>query len=309
MLSPQLTAKFPTSPSGRLIVAALLALALQGCASAPAKQKPDPATEQTPAAISGRAIAAGDADYARGNYDEALVEYVKAASAIPNNVLALSRIARTQENLGELGMAADAYQRVLAVQPNDAAANEGLGLIMLRRGQLDAAGKLLNIAIKLNPRAWRAYNGLGVIADLSGDYAGAAARYGLANALNPNQPQVLNNLGYSRYMAGDYYNAQLYFRRVLSATPDNEKAWSNLALVYTRQNQYPQAVAAFSEIMSAAEANYSTGYICMLEHRNEDAERLFKQAIALSPSYYEAAYRGLARVQRDSAARDPSATP
>lgn len=282
----------------------LATLLLQGCASQKLKDPATPARDTV-----AEAITAGDASYARGEFEDALISYVKAGSTQSARPDLLLRIARTQSQLKQNDLAADAYARVLQKQPDNAEASEGLGLILLQRGQRPAASQLLQTALKGNPQSWRAYNGLGVLSDLAGDYPAAAKLYAQANRLNPHQPQVLNNLGYSRYLAGDYGQALGYFRSALNSAPDDPKAWSNLGLLYARQSQYPQAIAAFSQIMSPAQAHYSTAYVCMLAHREQDAARLYQQAIALAPSYYDAAYRGLAHAQRLAAANSVGATP
>jgi Flp pilus assembly protein TadD len=292
-----------TNPSCRRGLAAVAPLAaallLAGCAAA--ATAPDPESKPEAAAAmprdSASLIAAGDTAYRKGDLDQAIAEYVKALGVDPKSIHAFYRIARAHEALGNMETAADAYRKVVALSPADASANEGLGLILLRQQKLPQALAALQLAVRNRPTLWRSYDGLGVIADLQGQPELAQTWYRKALDIKPDATQVLNNLGYSRYLVGDFGQAQSYFVRALATAPANGKAWSNLGLVRARQGDYVGAVAAFREMMAEPEAYYSVGYVCMLDHRYDEARQLFQKAIDLSPSYYEAAHQGFERVQ------------
>lgn len=272
---------------------AVLALALAACATGPSKQE----TEQQ------ALLATGERLETAGAYDDALVEYVKALALEPENAEAHYRVGRVHVALGNDTTAREAFQRALARAPDHPGALEGMGLLHLEGGRRDAAGALLHKAVARDPSRWRAYNGLGVLADLSGKHALAQAYFSSALKLRPADATLLNNLGYSYYLDGRLREARAQFERVVQADPANGKALSNLGLVLTRQGHYPQAVQTLERIMTPAEARYSVGYICLIDGKLPEAERLIKESIRRSTSYEPAAHAALKRVREEQARR------
>lgn len=273
-----------------LAASALVVAVLSGCAS----RGPTPQQVEQQGLL-----AAGERLENSGAYDEALVEYVRALAVEPNNAEAHYRVGRVHAVLGNGATARDAFLRALSQAPGHPGALEGLGLHYLEEGQRDAANSLLHKAIGRDAARWRAYNGLGVLADLAGKHALAQAYFGQALRQRPDDATLINNLGYSYYLDGRLREAQQQFERVVAAEPANSKALSNLGLVLTRQRQYPRAVQTMERIMSPAQARYSVGYICLIDGRLEEAERLFRESIRRSNSYDPAVHAALKRVREE----------
>jgi Flp pilus assembly protein TadD len=239
----------------------------------------------------------GDQAYRRGDTEKALFHYVTALNLEPDNSDLLYRVGMIHTEMGNLAGAEQAFRKVLQSEPEHAAALEGYGLVLLRQRKYDSAKQVLEQATRLESGRWRAQNGLGVVSDMEQDHALAITYYQLALEQRPAMPMVLNNLGYSYYLAGDWEAAENAFRQAVSSDPKHRKAWSNLGMLYTRKGSYDEAVQAFSSYMSKPEAYNSMGYICMLEGKFDRAEAFFRDAIRLSPSYYEAANQNLARAR------------
>lgn len=274
-------------------IAALLLAA--GCASQAAVKEPDAESEK-------QALAAGYAAERQGDYESALVDYVKALADNPDNAETHFRIAQVHRVLGNTATAAEAYQRALKLDPGHAGALEGLGLLLLEQGKRDAAGELLHKAASKDNTRPATFNGLGILADLDGKHDLAQAYFGHALELRPHSGLLLNNLGYSYYLAGDYGTAQDYFEKTLALEPTNRNGWSNLALVHARRGDYAHAVECMEKIMDQPSARYSIGYIAMLDGKLADAEKLLVAAIRRSTSYNAPAQAALKRV-RDEEAR------
>lgn len=268
-----------------------LAVALAACAGKDVREEPAESTADL--------MAAGAAAERRGDFDTALVEYVKALGDGPRNAEAHFRIGRVHRALGNAATARDAYARALQLQPEHVGGLEGMGLLLLEQGNHDGARELLHKAASKPGVGWGTFNGLGVLADLDGkhDLARSYFRHGLD--LQPNHPQLLNNLGYSHYLAGEYDAARSLFNRALSVDAGNRNAWSNLALVHARRGEYDQAVQSMERIMDPASARYSVGYICMLDGKLAEAERLFSASIQRSSSYNPKAHAALDRVRAE----------
>src|SRR5690349_21097315 len=128
-------------------IAALVGAALAGCAGQPA-----------PKDVQERSLfAAGEAAEARGDYDQALVQYVQLLGSDPDNVEAHYRIGRVHQALGNPIIAREAFQRALAKNPDHVGAIEGLGLLSLEDGQHEVAAAMLHKALGKDPARWRCY--------------------------------------------------------------------------------------------------------------------------------------------------------
>lgn len=258
------------------------ALLLPGCATHPAA---GPTAEQ--------ALAAGASAERSGDLQGALVEYVTALGTDPRNAEAHFRVARIHARLGNSEIASEAFQRSLSLNPDHVGALEGLGLQELDQRRFDRAEQYLHKAAARDSTRWMTFDGLGVMADLRAKHVLAQAYFGRALELQPNRASLLNNMGYSHYLMGDYARAMPYFNRALAADSSNAHAWSNLSLVYARTGEYRLAVQALEHIMDRWSAHYSVGFICNLDGKFADAERLFEAAIKLSPTYYPEAQTAL----------------
>lgn len=276
-----------------LAAVVLLALGLAGCASGP-----------TPQELEEKALlSSGERLEASGDYDAALVEYVKVLGIDDQNVEAHFRIGRVHSALGNTVTAREAFQRVLEKVPGHPGALEGLGLLYLASGQREVANSLLHKALARDGLRWRAFNGLGVLADLDGKHALAQVYFASALKQRPADAMLMNNLGYSYYLDGRLGDARRQFERAVTTDPGSDKGWSNLGLVQTRQGQLVKAVQTLERIMTPSEARYSVGYLCMIDGKLPEAERLLRDSIRKSSSYEPAAQEALKRVHDEMARR------
>ena len=72
----------------------------------------------------------------------------------------------------------------------------------------------------------------------------------------------------------------------------------NLGLVYARRGDYPTALATLTRVVGAPMAANDVGYIAMISGDYAAAERLFQDAIRLSPRYYPTANENAAELRR-----------
>jgi Tfp pilus assembly protein PilF len=239
----------------------------------------------------------GDEAARAGDYERAITVYNQAIEAAPSADL-WYRVAWIYARLGKKQVAADAYVMTLQYDPRHAMAHEELGLLYLENKQRDKAAEHLRMAVEADSGRWRSHNVLGVLADTSGDYSAALAHYQAALAVNPDSAQVLNNLGYSHYLAGNLDQAEQSYQRALILEPGNRAARVNMGLLHARRGDYARAVEVMGAAMDKAKAHNDIGYVALQNGDMEAAERLFREAIRLSPSYYETAHENLARVIR-----------
>jgi Flp pilus assembly protein TadD len=288
--------------SGQLLraVVTCCALTVVGIGAAEAKGPATPAETRaellkklSPSEI----MRVGDEAARAGDYERAITVYNQAIEAAPSADL-WYRVAWIYARLGKKQVAADAYVMTLQYDPRHAQAHEELGLLYLENKKREKAAEHLRMAVEADSGLWRSHNVLGVLADTSGDYGAALAHYQAALAINPESARVLNNLGYSHYLAGNLDQAEQSYQQALILEPGKRVVRVNMGLLHARRGDYPRAVEVMGAAMDKARTHNDIGYVALQNGDMEAAERLFREAIRLSPSYYETAHQNLARVMR-----------
>lgn len=252
-----------------------------------------------PVASVEEALRRAEAALSEGNTDLALYLYVRAYDLDSESIHALLRIAGIHRARGNTMLETRALTRALQVDPANPGALQSLGLIYLQAKRPDEARQLLERAVAREPSLWRAQNGLGVLADMRDDHLAAVEAYDRALAARPGDASLLNNRGYSYYLAGDYLSAARDFSA--AAGQGMERAYLNLGLVQARQSQYAEAVQTMSRVVAAEVAYNDVGYIAMRQGDVALAETYFQKAIRLSPRYFDAAEKNLARLRQSAA--------
>lgn len=255
-----------------------------------------------------------------GEYEKALVYYLKALEESPEDIQLAYRVAELHKQMGKPEYALHMLQRVIASDPNHTEALTEAAMIYLENKDVARATDYFLKVRALDQKRLRettarktgfvsldnaspvdAYNGLGVAYDLNGRYKQAQEMYALCLELTPHAPVILTNVGYSFYLAGQYSDAITYFQQAIEINPGHKRSWSNLGLVYTRMGRYNKAFQTLKRVMNDAQAYNDLGYFLMLESRYEEAEYFFEKAINASPKYYKVAYENLSDVRHQRA--------
>jgi Flp pilus assembly protein TadD len=272
---------------GQWLLAAALAAALTGCATAPPRDDAD----ATAVGVD-KLLASADEAVRLGKLDAAIVLYTEVLNQQPSAEIWL-KAADVQRRLGRDREAAYAYGQVLELEPNNIDARERLGLMLVERDQPEPARYHLEWVIALDPGRWRSHNALGVLADLDRDYPTAISHYRAALAVQPNSAMLHNNLGYSLYLSGDLDGAGAAYVEAISLDHDYAPARRNLALLYARKGAYTDAIELLATVVSEPAAYNDVGYVALLKEDYPAAERLLAEAVERSPTYYETAARNL----------------
>jgi len=296
--------------AGGILILVAAACGAAGCAANARKDKPpaDPVearAQMTKKLKPAEIMQTADEAAGRGEYERALTMYNQAIEAEPSADL-WYRVGWIYAQLGKKPMAAQGFAHALQYDANHAGAHEELGLLFLENKQRDVAAAHLQRAIEIDPNRWRSHNALGVLADAAHDYPTAIGHYQAALAVRPGLAMVLNNIGYSNYLAGDLDQAEQFYQQALVAQPGYKQTVANMGLLQARRGHYPEAVELMSGIMGAAQANNDVGYIAYQNGDLDVAERLLKEAIRMSPSYYEMAHENLERVKGAQVAKPGS---
>lgn len=263
----------------------LSVLLLTACATTQPQLEGRPGTDFTIDELKQRAEMASYA----GAHRDALLQYQQILDKEPDNVEALI-------GAGEALLAADQhlraenyFERALKIEPMNPQAREARALSWLMSGKYSAARKSLLNMVDDGIDRWRMWNALGVVADVFGDYPEAVAYYKRALLLEPQSATLLNNLGYSMMMAHQYVDAEATLREALVSAPGDLRAVNNLSLSIAWQGRYADAIEQLTSVMDAAAANNNIGYVAYLRGEYGLAEKFFRKALELRPSFYKRA--------------------
>lgn len=158
-----------------------------------------------------------------------------------NFVPALKELAAAATAKGDLGEAAQALERAVALRPNDGNAFADLGSVYLRQGRVDEAQKILERALALDPTMPRANNMMGLVALRKGATESAEAHLREAIRLQPDLQEAHNNLG--NLLAGRmaYAEAGYHFEHAIRSDPNNVEAHHSYGVVLALTHSYARA--------------------------------------------------------------------
>jgi tetratricopeptide (TPR) repeat protein len=231
---------------------------------------------------------------------------------------------------GNIQLASNLYQQILASDPNNADANNLLGVIAHQTGDDQTAVQLITRAINSNPKMLSAYNNLGValtklgrqeeaiesyknalrikqnypeahnncgnaLSDL-GRQDEAVACYRKAIALKPNYVDAHSNLGNALRILGEYKQAAASYRNAIKISPSFIEAHRGLGMAYASLRQWDGAIDSFRKVIKQnprhAEAQNNLGNALKAKGEIMESMACYRSAISINPSYAEA-YKNL----------------
>jgi Flp pilus assembly protein TadD len=256
--------------------------------------KPDSGAGAAPAGES-LALEKGQADLAAEDYKNAQVAFQELLHRDPQNIEAQLGLGEVKLAIGRFQEAERIFSRLSSVAGDPGwrvQALEAHGLTLIRLGRPSEAKADFLAAIEEQPGLARSWNGLGQVYDASQDWPAARQAYQRALAIRPEWAGALNNLGVSLLAAGNAVGAEQQFAKALQLQPKLDVTDMNLRLAVAAQGRYQEALAGgFRE--RQADIMNDVGYIALLRGDSADAEQLFRQALALSPSLHRQAQRNL----------------
>ena len=164
-----------------------------------------------------------------------------ASRLIAEGVAALER--------GDLAVAKERFQQLLAARPSDLTAHTYLGVIADRAGDLAEAERHFSSAAAIDPNSPSARNNYGAILLKLGRTKKAAAQFEGSLKLDKNQPSALVNLAQIRFSGGapeELRSARDLFERAYALAPDAEIARA-LVVVSLRTGERETAAKYFKE--------------------------------------------------------------
>ena len=153
---------------------------------------------------------------------------------------------------GSLGMAAEAYQRILEVEPNNPDALHLLGTVAMAGGEVDAALSYFKRAMAGKPNDPSIRVSLGTALFERADPTNAEFHLRKALKLHPNLPTALCLLADCRMEQGDSAEAKRIYEGVLSLTPDEPRALTRYADLCQKLGDIEAARSSYRRAISFA---------------------------------------------------------
>ncbi|MBX7072988.1 MAG: tetratricopeptide repeat protein [Pirellulales bacterium] len=145
------------------------------------------------------ALRQGNKLLAAGKPSAAIDRYLESARLWPEKLETRFRLAGAAEQVGDVALAGQQYQAVLAADPQNADAHNGLGLLMFKSRRFDAAASEFRQALEIAESA-----------------------------------EIQNNLGAALAQSGQWNDARRAFEAALRLDPANQRAKENLELLDRR---------------------------------------------------------------------------
>jgi tetratricopeptide (TPR) repeat protein len=153
--------------------------------------------------------------------------------------------------------------------------------------QYDQAILLLDKAIRLDPSDALAYNALGVLWLERADYTRALAAFDDAIRRAPQWAYPWHNRALAYTQAGDYSAAIRAYRHAMELAPGYFYLPYNLGILYQTLNRRKDAETSYLKATKLdsgrAEPFNALGTLRAAEGKRDEAERLFRQALARNP--------------------------
>lgn len=214
------------------------------------------------------------------------------APSVGGDAGALIALGLTARREGRDGLAADYFERAVAIEPGNAEYLVYLAGACFAAGRLDRTIEVYREAIRLKPGVATVHNDLGVVLARRGRHDEAAERYREAIRLDPKFPDAHNNLGNAVRLRGRLDEAIACYREALQLRPAYPEAHNNLGIALRHKGKTAEAVASYREALrlrpAYPEAHHNLGIALGSQGRHEAAIASFEQALRLKPDYPEA---------------------
>jgi tetratricopeptide (TPR) repeat protein len=189
--------------------------------------------------------------------------------------------------LGQLGPAAQLYERVLSQQKENAEALHLLGVIRHQQGDHARAVELIGRAVALRPNAFLFHTNLAEVYRAMGDFERAAGCCRTALRLRPDYPEALCNLGAALVGLGRQAEAIEQLRRALELKPNFATAHNNLGTALREEGQPDEALAHFRRAVELdpvyAPAQSNLGQLLLDRGQAQEALPHCQEAVRLQP--------------------------
>jgi Flp pilus assembly protein TadD len=240
----------------------------------------------------------GNAYLKKGNLQLATLHFSVALAKNPKSAPACTGIGQVLLAKGEFSKARDAFAKGLEHDENYRPALLGMAMAYRKQGDPEAAVVHLEKARAAGPDDIEVLTEMAVTYDALGQELLAEPLYTRVVELKPHKASGYNNLGFNYLLQGRYSEAIATFSKAMSLETPTIMMRNNLAAAYVLNGQDENALRLFEKTVGRASAYNNIGYIHMTQGNYDRAEKAFKQALELNPTYYARAQDNLDRLYR-----------
>jgi predicted O-linked N-acetylglucosamine transferase (SPINDLY family) len=183
---------------------------------------------------------------------EAMADYQRTVSMLPEMAQAHAHLGRIYWGLGRLEAAAASCELAIYQQPGLAGAHFTLGMVRHAQERLDDAAACFRRVLELNPGSAEALHHLGDVLNRQGSFDAAEASYRQALALDPTLHMTHNNLGNLLYRQSRLEESVAAYRAAIALQPGLGSLHSNLFLVMQYMSSISQAELFAAQQLFAA---------------------------------------------------------
>ena len=205
--------------------------------------------------------------------------------------------------MGDVTSARAHVQSALRLNPGDALAHYALAELAERAANLPAAIASLERSIALEPAFVAAHQHLGILYGERGDAQRAADAFARVVTLDPRNARGFNNLGNALRRLGRPEEALAAFERAVAVRPDYDLAIANVAMMWRDAGEIERAERLLRAALARRKDTPPLRAIVvmlagLLRERDalDEAEPLYRQAIAMAPASSAGEWFNLGRV-------------
>ncbi len=208
---------------------------------------------------------------------------------------------------GERKKALKEFNKAIKLEPSAKFYN-GLTGVYCDEGNFDRAIKCLERALKIDPLYRMSYINLSKIYLIQKNFNSALKACEKALEISPGDSAIYNQIGRIYQSTGDFDRAIEFYLKVLEISPEMVQSHYSLVAIYEQKKLYSKAIyhgrlylaateqdlkdtAVYRELKEkleklekSSEFYVEQGAAYMAQGRDEDAEELWKKALAIDPS-------------------------
>ncbi len=231
-----------------------------------------------------------------GNLAGLAAEWESVAAQDSHDALAWNRLGRVRLRTGELGKAAEAFQRGLDRDANDRECRLGMGTVEVLQNNLEAGLALLDGVVREDAdyvqRAGTVCADAAKARVATGDLPGALTLLRKARSLSPEDLRYNEALGGALEAAGDDDGALVEYRGVVMQAPESPESphsSDRMDAIYQRRNDPGARVAEWKSLAQAhpdaATQQLHLGMALEDSGNSSGAEAAYREAVRLRPDW------------------------
>ena len=227
--------------------------------------------------------------YQNGDFKQAAEKALLFTREFPNDEVALSILANSQYQLGDLHASIATMERIILQSPNNYQIHNNLGLAYQQINEAKKAIEAINTALQLNPEYGHAFYNLGIVLFEQGDVEGSIVSYERSIELRPTHVSSYVNLGIAKKEAKRFHEAEECYQTAIKVDPNNAESYHNLGILKLETAELAEAEKYFRKAIELR-PTYSEAYlnlgIVLAELGNlQAAKTTFEKITVFDPTY------------------------